>query len=265
MARSFLREPLVHFLALGALLFLAFHWWGAGAGTQRIVVTAGQVEALAAGFQRTWLRAPTDAELQGLVDDYVRAEVAAREALALGLERDDIVIRRRLRQKLEFLADEAGDAAPPTDAELEAWLASHPERYRTDPALAFRQVYFKSIERAQAALAAGGDPAPRGERLMLPPELGLTPAAEVARVFGAQFAEEIAKLPTGRWAGPIRSGFGAHLVYVSERVAPRPPALAEVRPALERDFLVARRERERDAMYAKLLERYRVTIERRAP
>jgi len=259
--KRWLREPLVHFLALGALLFLAFHWWGAGAGTQRIVVTPGQVESFAAAFQRTWLRPPTAEELKGLVDDHVRMEIAVREALALGLERDDIVIRRRLRQKFEFLAESQIDATPPTEGELRSWLESHAEQFRTEPELAFRQVYFKTPDRARAALASGKDPARFGDPLMLPSEVPLAPLSNIARQFGGQFAGEIEKLPAGRWAGPVASGFGAHLVRVIEHRPGRTPDLAEVRALVEREFLAARRKKELDALYERLLARYKVEIQ----
>ena len=128
MIRRWLREPLVHFLALGALLFALSHWRG-GAGSNRIVITPGQIDSLVAIFARTWQRPPTEEELKGLVDDYVRDELATREGLAIGLDRDDTVIRRRLRQKLEFLVEDSPDAAPVTDAELQAWLEQHPDQY----------------------------------------------------------------------------------------------------------------------------------------
>lgn len=126
-----LREPLVHFLAIGALLF-ALSQWRSGTGTsERIVITAGTIDALAAGFERTWLRPPTDEELKEQIDDYVRAEAAAREAVALGLDRDDTIVRRRLQQKLEFMTEEEVDAPPPDDAALQAWLDAHPNAFRT--------------------------------------------------------------------------------------------------------------------------------------
>lgn len=127
--KAFLREPLVHFLALGSLLFLFFAWRGGGSGTgsNRIVVTPGHVERLASGFARTWQRPPTEAELKGIVDDYVKEEIAVREASAMGLDRDDTIIRRRLRQKLEFLVEDAVPPAPPTDAEVLAWVNTHPD------------------------------------------------------------------------------------------------------------------------------------------
>jgi hypothetical protein len=125
------QEPLVHFLVLGALLFVAFDRWGAGgAGTSRIVVTPGQIDAMASGFARTWQRPPTEEELKGLLDDHVREEIATREAMALGLDRDDTVIRRRLRQKFEFIAEDSIDATPPTEADLQRWLDAHPADFR---------------------------------------------------------------------------------------------------------------------------------------
>jgi len=114
-----LREPLVQFLLIGAVLFIVFDLRGGDArGGQRIVVTPGQVDAVAAGFSRTWNRPPDDQELKAQLDEVVREEIAVREATALGLDRDDTVIRRRLRQKFEFAAEDAFDATPPTDTEL---------------------------------------------------------------------------------------------------------------------------------------------------
>ena len=125
--RRWLHEPLAHFLVIGALLFLVFEWRGGSRpGSGRIVITPGQIDTMAATFARTWQRPPTELELKGLVDDHVRMELATREAMALGLDRDDTIIRRRLRQKLEFLVEDTVDAAPPTDAELQAWLDAHP-------------------------------------------------------------------------------------------------------------------------------------------
>ena len=272
------REPLVQFLAIGGLLFVAFGWWGGrGPGGNRIVVTSGQVDTLVAGFARTWHRPPTAPELKALVDEFLREEVAAREAVALGLDRDDTVIRRRLRQKLEFLAEDRLDATPPTDAELQAWLDAHAGRFRREPALAFRQVHL-SAERGKGALEADArklreqlakaGPDARieglGDSRMLEQEVGPAPRSDVARLFGDGFADEVLKLEPGRWAGPIRSGYGLHIVFVRERREGRLPALAEIRPQLEAEVTAERRRREIDAMYARLLAQYRVVMERRA-
>lgn len=270
-----LQEPLVHFIALGAAMFVGFHLWGdPGAGSSRIVVTSGRIEALATGFLRTWQRAPTDQELKGLIDEFLREELAAREALAMGLDRDDTIIRRRLRQKLEFLAEDTVEAAPPTDAELQAWLDAHPEIYRREPSLAFRQVFLSPNRRGQAVeadalrlrqqLAAAGPDADLealGDSLMLPRDVALSTRSDIVRLFGSGFAEDILKIEPGVWSGPIRSGYGVHIVLVRRRQDGDVATLADVRSRVERDFLSDRRRRHVDAMYSRLLGRYRVVIE----
>jgi hypothetical protein len=271
------REPLVQFLAIGGLLFGAFQWWSGGSpGASRIVITPGQLDALVAGFARTWHRPPTDQELKGLVDEHLREEVATREAVAMGLDRDDAVIRRRLRQKLEFLVEDALDVVPPTDAELQAWLDAHPEPFRREPRVAFRQVYL-SPDRRKGSLEADArrlleqlskaGPEARidalGDSVMLEDEVPRSTRSDVARLFGEGFADAILEVEPGRWAGPIRSGYGLHVVLVREREEGPLPTLAEVRPQVEREVAVDRRRRRIDAMYARLLERYRVVLERR--
>jgi hypothetical protein len=277
--KSLLREPLVHFLALGALLFLFFEWRGGGGpGSSRIFVTPGLVEHLASGFARTWQRSPTDAELKGLIDDYVKEEIATREAVGMGLDRDDTIIRRRLRQKLEFLVEDAASASPPRDAELQAWLDKHPQSFRAEPQLAFRQVYLSperrgasvhaDAEKLLVRLRTNGEGAATdrlGDATMLPAELALGPLREVSRTFGEDFAEELMKIQPGRWSGPVESPYGLHLVLVRERVAASPPALTEIRPAVEREVLAERRKRDLDALYERLLGRYTVTIEMPKP
>jgi hypothetical protein len=274
--KSILREPLVHFLLLGGLLFLFFEWRGSGGPTSsRIVITPGLVEHLASGFGRTWQRPPTDAELKGLIDDYVKEEIATREAVAMGLDRDDTIIRRRLRQKLEFLVEDAASSAPPTDAELQAWLDKHPQSFRAEPQLAFRQVYVspqhrgasaaKDAERLLARLRAKGPVVATdglGDASMLPEEMRLGPLREVSRAFGEDFAQDLMKIEPGQWTGPLESPYGLHLVLVRERVKGAPPQLAEIRPMVEREVLAERRKRDLDALYERLLAKYTVTIEK---
>jgi hypothetical protein len=275
--RSWFREPLVQFLLLGATLFLFFEWRGGGSGpeSRRIVIRQGQIQHLAAGFTRTWQRPPSERELKGLIDDYVREEMAYREAVAMGLERDDTIIRRRLRQKLEFLVEDAAAAEPPTDAELETWLDAHPDTFRAEPQVALRQVYLNpdrrgraiaaDAQRLLAELEAAGPAAPiaaRGDSLMLPQEIDLAPRREVARLFGEGFADRILGLEPGRWQGPVESGYGLHLVLVRERREGRQPTLDEVRPLVERELLSERRKQRLEQMYENLLGRYSVTVER---
>jgi parvulin-like peptidyl-prolyl cis-trans isomerase-like protein len=271
--RRLLREPLLHFLVLGGLLFLWSGWRGGlGPGSSRIVVTRGHIEHLAAGFARTWQRPPTEAELKVLVDDYIKEEIATREAAALGLDRDDTVVRRRLRQKLEFLAEDAPD--PPTDAQLAEWLDRHRAAYQAEPRVALRQVYLSVERRGPAARAdaerlltrlrtAGPQAAHAaiGDASMLPPDLPPGPLSDVARTFGTGFAQAIEALPVGQWSGPVASSYGLHLVLVTERAVSPAPSLAEVRSLLERDFLAERRQAQLQALYDRLLQRYTVTIE----
>jgi hypothetical protein len=275
----FFREPLVHFVAIGAALFLFFQWGGGGSGptSHRIVLTAGQIEHLAASFAQTWQRPPVETELKGLIDDWVREEIAAREAMAMGLDRDDTIIRRRLRQKLEFLMEDDAAATPPTEADLQAWLDAHAAVYAVEPEISLCQVYV-SVDRRGAAAEAdaarllaelrtlGPDAAVEtlGDPLMLPQDLERISTGEIGRTFGEEFAQGVMAAPVGRWSGPVRSGFGLHLVLVRERTAARQPALDEVRPAVERDVLADRRRRQLAATYEALVAKYTVVIERPA-
>lgn len=130
--KALLKEPLVHFLLVGAALFAVFDLAGTkgGEGPGRVVITQGQIASLKADFARTWQRPPTGEELDALVKDRVREEVYCREAIALGLDKDDAVIRRRLRQKLEYVSEDIAAAAEPTDADLRAYYDAHPEAFR---------------------------------------------------------------------------------------------------------------------------------------
>ncbi len=275
--KSFLREPLLHFLLLGGLLFLFFEWRGGAAGplSTRIVVTPGVVEHLTTGFSRTWRRPPTETELKAMVDDYVKEEIATREATAMGLDRDDTIIRRRLRQKLEFLAEESVAPAPPTDAEVRAWLGAHPGSFGGEVQLALRQVFVRGdrrgdgaraeAERLLARLQAAGTGTrvdDLGDPTMLPREMALGPLREVSRTFGEEFAARLAAAEPGRWTGPIESSYGLHLVLVLERVAAEQPRLEMVRPRVERELAAERGKRELQRLYDRMLAKYTVTIER---
>jgi hypothetical protein len=151
--KAILREPLLHFLALGALLFLYYEWKGGASrpGSNRIVITQGIVQNLVSGFTRTWQRAPTQDELKALVDEHVKEEIATREAIAMGLDRDDTVIRRRLRQKLEFLVEDEDSQVAPSDAELQRWLDTHSGVFQPEPRVSLRQVFVSTERHGPAA------------------------------------------------------------------------------------------------------------------
>jgi hypothetical protein len=276
LVRKFLREPLVHFLALGALVFVVFHF-AANRGEApegRIVVSVGKVEQLVTGFSRTWHRPPSPQELDGLVEDYIREEVLYREALAMGLDKDDTIVRRRMRQKLEFLTEDATAAVSPTDQDLQDWLDKHPDKFRAEAKWAFRQVYFSADRHGESATAAASkalakltgagkkiDASELGDATLLPHELALSRLDEIASAFGDEFARQIPQLQTDRWAGPVQSPYGWHLVYVSERTEGRSRPLAEVREAVQREWLAARRQEIVDSTYSKWREKYAVVVE----
>jgi len=267
--RRILREPLLHFLLLGLALFA---YYGRVApdddGKRRIVVTQAEVDLLSTQFQGTWNRPPSPVELNGLVDSYVRDEILYRAGVALGLDRDDAVIKRRVRQKLDVLFEESVAQRPATDADLQAYLDAHPATFHKPAVVSFDQVYFGSdaaapqrLERARAALARGADPATLGQATLLPARQDALPLDLIARDFGEEFAGQLAKAPVGEWSGPVTSGFGTHLVRVSAIEPAQSPALADVREAVAREWENERRQQAHAAALAKLREQYRVEIQ----
>lgn len=272
----FLREPLVHFLLLGVLIFGAFKIISSETiEPGKILITQGRIESLDIAFSRTWRRPPTASELEGLIRDYIREEVFAREAVALGLDKDDTIIRRRLRQKLEFVSEDVAAHAEPTDEQLRAYLKEHPDVFRDDRRFTFRQVYLNPQQRgtnlrrdaaqllAQLRRSEGQtDISALGDSLLLENEFKGIAAAEVVKHFGEQFAATLGEVPVGQWQGPLESGFGVHLVLMTERTDGSMPALENVRSAVRREWINARRLETREKFYRTLLQRYTVTIER---
>ncbi|MBE0627270.1 MAG: peptidyl-prolyl cis-trans isomerase [Burkholderiales bacterium] len=277
MLKRLWREPLVHFLILGAVVFLLFRFTATpgAAPDGRIVISSGSIEQLATAFERTWQRPPTAGELDGLIEDRIKDEVLYRAALAMGLDKDDTVIRRRMRQKYEFLTEDAAVTTAPSDRDLQGWLDKHPDKFRVEPKMALSQIYFDVTRRgAQASKdartllarldAAGSkaDTSELGDATMLPGELALSSVGEIARVFGDSFAQTVARMEPGRWSGPVQSSYGWHLVYVSARTQGRLRPLAEVRDEVQREWLTARRRSEADARYRALREKYEIVVER---
>jgi hypothetical protein len=273
--RRLLKEPLVHFLALGAVLFVIgiVRGEGSGLGTNRIAITPGAIERLVEGFGKTWQRPPTEAEFQGLVEDYLKEEVLYREALEMGLDRDDQIIRRRMRQKLEFLTSDVVESFEPTDEELQAHLDANVALYRQEATVSFLQAYIaertdpeQDGARAMALLEElrrnpNIDPEQMGDPFMYPAAHGNMREQAVLGLFGEEFTAQIAELPIGEWSGPVTSAFGLHIVRVDMRDPGRTSELAEVRDAVRRD-LVSQRTREADQSYFDgLLAQYTVTVE----
>jgi len=271
--RRILREPLLHFLLLGLGLFA---WFGRVApdddGRRRIVVSQAQVDLLVTQFKGTWNRPPSAAELNGLVDSYVRDEILYREGVALGLDRDDAVVKRRVRQKLDVLFEESIAQNPATDADLQSYLDAKPAAFRQPAIVSFDQIYFGSdadtplrLEQARAALARGADPGTLGQATLLPSRQDAMPLDLVARDFGEEFAGQLARAPASEWTGPVASGFGVHLVRVIDIQAARSPALVDVREVVAREWENERRKRAHAAAFEKLREQYQVEIQAALP
>jgi len=276
-----LREPLLHFVALGALIFGAYALVSKNdAGrTDQIVVTQAQIAMLATTFAGTWQRAPTSEEMDGLIRDYIREEIAAREAIALGLDKDDTVIRRRLRQKLEFISEDVTRRAEPTEQQLQDYLAAHSDVFRIERMFTFTQVYFDPARRGEHVARDADNALARlrsepeldalmlGDSLLLGSEFADVSSSDIVKEFGEDFATKLTALPVGAWQGPIRSVYGTHLIRISKRDDSELPPLAKVRDAVEREWANAARVEAKETFYRDLLERYSVTIEpsRNAP
>ena len=236
---SLVREPLVHFLLIGAGLFLLFNVTSGPAGDQpdRIVVTSGQVKEMEAKFTRTWMRPPTKEELAGLIETYVRDEIYYREAVAMGLDRNDPTIRQRMRLKLEFLLEDLSTVAEPGDDVLTAYLQENPDQFRVEARVSFRQVYLNPAKRqdmetdarsALSLLKRGAAPESVGDSTLMQGEYRMATRSDIAGQFGEPFARQVVALAPGAWTGPHYSGLGGHLVKVTEHQEGRLPALAEI-------------------------------------
>jgi hypothetical protein len=262
-------------MALGAMLFVLYGLVGKRntEAPEKIVVSASRIANLGDGFARTWRRSPTEQELQGLIEDHIRDEVFYREGRAAGLDRDDVIVRRRVRQKMEFLAEDMS-APEPNDEQLAAYLTSNPGRFQADDQISFRQVFLSATRRANtiekdskqvatvlARADAAVDTTTLGDPFLLGEEFRSISATKVTSQFGESFAKRIFAMEKDRWQGPISSGFGQHFVFISERVSGALPSLDDVRSAVRREWANARRLEAEQKLYASLRERYEIVVE----
>ncbi|MEO0906772.1 MAG: peptidylprolyl isomerase [Pseudomonadota bacterium] len=255
------REPLIHFLALGALVYLALTWGGTPVDPASRVITVGpeQQAQIALSFERTMGRAPTDAELDAGIEKYVRDEVLYREALRLGLEDDDAVVRQRLISKMDMSAGLGAQAGEPGDAVLRAFFEANLARYAAPAAVSFDQLFFDSQADASAALIAGPQ---AGQRIDLPASVEDMPMREVQSRFGELFARTLTPLEPGDdWQGPLPSGFGWHLVRLRDRELGEAD-FDSLRERVLNDWRNAEIAARQQRAFATLREAYRIEIER---
>lgn len=276
MLKQLLKEPLIHFLLIGAVLFVLFGIVGESdtGPNNRIEVTQADVDRLVATWQRRWNRLPTPGELNNLVESYVREEILYREAVAMGLEKDDSVVRRRMAQKVEFLFKDISTPAEPTDADLQAYLEKHPDKFTYPARYNFSHVYLSVDKRGDDAIKVAqqllsqlqnnpnqSDPTQFSDLFMFDYHFADITDFEITRIFGESFTKQLADLKTGVWQGPVDSGYGIHLVKVEKRIEPSLPSLGEIRDRVKTEYIA---ELQRDAnqkFYQSLRERYEVVVD----
>jgi hypothetical protein len=273
-----LREPLLHFIVLGAALFVLYYFVNDDPlpeNPRSIVVDETIMARLSQTFQRTWMRPPTAEEFDGLVESHIKEEILYREGLALGLDKDDLIIRRRMQQKFEFLNADLVELTPPTESELREYLDNNADKYRQPEIISFQQVFIKTSgsevnpqERAEQILASlrnaevsTAELQELGDPSMLPRNMQDESKAGIARVFGGEFAEQVVTAEKGNWSGPYLSGYGFHLVYLSEYTPGRESRLEEVARNVERDLTAERTRNANSQFYQALRKRYSIDIQ----
>lgn len=282
MLTRLIKDPLVHFLVVGAAIFAVSYWLNPPEADTagQITITADDVQKMRTTIELVQGRPATRDELDKLIEVRVREEVMYREALAAGLDRDDTLVRNRLIEKMRFLTENVAEPPAPTDAELETYFAAQAERFKVPATVTFEHVFFgaeRRGERARADAAAAipglqrrgavspADLAKVGDPLPLWNRYDAMPARDVALAFGDEFAAGLGPIEPGAWQGPIQSRYGWHAVRVIERSAERQPALAEVREAVQTAYLNERRDAENEARYQAMRERYDVVVDATAP
>lgn len=261
MMPNWTREPLVHFIGLGGLIYLALTWGGEGVDPASRIINVGEAEQaqIALGFERVMGRAPTDTELDLRIEQYVRDEVLYREALRLGLDQGDAVVRQRMVAKMDLSASAAAEAAEPDDSTLRSFFEENSERYQDTALLSFDQVFFSTEAGARAALASAVG---SGEAISLPASLEGETAREVQVIFGEQFSRGLAALDTGAdWQGPIASGFGWHAVRLRQRDL-EPGDFSALRERVENDWRSVEIETRKRRAFEVLRSAYRIDIDR---
>ncbi len=276
MLGKLIKEPLIHFLILGALLFALNDVVGDSSSTDAdnsIVISDTEVEWMQSTWNKKWQRMPTEDELQGLIESYIREEVLYREGLAMGLDEDDTIIRRRLATKMEFLAKDIGQIVEPTELELQDYFKWNLDRYMDPAKVSFSHIYFNLDNRenpsgdAQVVLgklrkneAVSAEDWQLGDPFMLHYDYVLKSQTEVMQLFGSGFADAVFEITPGGWQGPVQSGYGLHLVYIKDMVGAREPSLEEVREKVKNDLVTQRRTDSFETFYKSLRDKYDIEI-----
>ena len=268
--RAAVREPLLHFVLIGALLFAVTALRQKQAEHAEIRITAGEVAQLAAFWETQAQRKPTAEELRGAIEERIDEEVLAREAVRLGLDRDDVIIRRRLAQKMAFVSDDLAVVAEPSEDELREYFNAHRETYTTPDLYALRHVYFNpdnhktldsDAQRALQRLSRGANADDVGDPFMLPRELADVSREDIVRDFGSSFADAVTGSTPGTWSGPVRSPFGVHLVKLESHTPSSAARFEDVRDQIREAYLAQKQRDANVALRAKLRQQYKIVVE----
>jgi hypothetical protein len=278
MLKRWLREPLLHFLLMGVVLFAAYAYMQRGRGgvesSKQIALSLDDLRTMDLYFESQWHRQPTPAEFQAMVEDKVREEVLYREALAMGLDKDDTIVKRRMAQKMQFLAEDVAAAHEPSTAELKAWFEKNSNKFALPSRYSFRHLYFSPDKRgknaqddaARALAKIGGQPEDSklavslADPFMFQDYYGDRAPDALAKEFGPQFAVALEKLKPGSWQGPIESGYGWHLVYVDTVIPGRIPAFEEMEPDVKTAWLGEQKATAWQKAYAEMRAKYTVLL-----
>jgi hypothetical protein len=267
-----LREPLLHFITIGGLMFAVYAANSEPTETppDMIVVSADRIEQIKTGFSAVWKREPSKEEVTAMIEEEVRAEVYYRDGIALGLDQNDTIVRRRIRLKMEFMMDNAANAIESTAGELEDFYAANTQDYNTELRLAFEQIYLGARPDqetvtgilGQLATTPDMDPFLLGVHTNLPSQLGYSSEAAVYGVFGKGFFSQLVKLAPNIWAGPVKSTYGLHLVRILDTLPVTTPPLSEVKDEVLMDWKALKRQEIRNLDYERRRKKYTVDIDR---
>jgi len=263
--KGLLKEPLLHFLIAGGLLFAAYAWLNQDVidEPRTIQITTAEVNWLKETWSRRWSRQPDEQELRGLVANHLKEKLLAREARELDLELDDTVVRRRLAQKMEFLVQDTASIMQPGEAELQKFYDQNTADYLSPAQVSFEQIFFKQETSAHQGLEQLATQAKDqlGDSSLLARELTLKDDQVVTNIFGPEFSKTIFTLKPGDWQGPIVSSYGFHLVKISELRQAKQQPFAEVRDQVLANWQRIQREQLEQQYYEELLSKYDVVLD----
>jgi peptidyl-prolyl cis-trans isomerase C len=271
MSLRLLREPFFHFLVLGALIFGAYAWLDGGRTAQnndnRIVIDQGELDHLTGLWKLQWKRDPAPSDVVAIIDRHLRQEIFYREALKMNLDHNDGIIKKRLAQKMEAIADDLSTLVrPPTNEQLREYYESRADFFKLPKAYAFRQILFlpdetNGIEATLVSMQQGADvPRDRMNKLSVPVEWSLTSIEDIDNAFGGGFSGALDDLPVGKWSGPVQSGYGSHLVFIERKEEARVPDFEEIRDYVAREYEYRSALETQDQVYGELLDKYEVSI-----